>query len=306
MTAIGRIWIGLAKRSVPWLAWPGLLATSLSVTAYGLSVGSPLTCFSVAYALQATALLALERWMPHEAAWNESDGQTGANIGHTLVSKGTAQSFAAFGSLIGAQAYLMPEPAAQAALWPTSWPLPLQVLLGLAVAEFGLYWAHRLAHELPLLWRFHAIHHSVTRLWVINTGRFHFIDSLMKAGGAILMLWLMGVPLAVTIWISAVTAYIGLLTHCNVAMRCGPLSLVFNTPELHRWHHSRDPREGNMNYGENLVLWDQIFGTFLFRPGIRPPANIGIDEWTPPGFVQQLAWPFRRRRPPSGRLEQNR
>jgi len=42
-----------------------------------------------------------------------------------------------------------------------------------ALAEFGFFWAHRLADEWPLLWRFHAIHHSVTRLWFVNTGRFH-------------------------------------------------------------------------------------------------------------------------------------
>ena len=45
-------------------------------------------------------------------------------------------------------------------------------------------------------------------------------------------------------------------------MRFGWLNFVFNTPGLHRWHHSMDLREGNKNYGENLVCWDLLFGTF--------------------------------------------
>jgi sterol desaturase/sphingolipid hydroxylase (fatty acid hydroxylase superfamily) len=78
-------------------------------------------------------------------------------------------------------------------------------------------------------------------------------------------------------------------------MRFGPLSWIFNTPSLHRWHHSRDIKEGNKNYGENLMLWDQLFGTY-FNPPRRPPVNIGINEYMPPGFLQQLAHPFKRRK----------
>jgi sterol desaturase/sphingolipid hydroxylase (fatty acid hydroxylase superfamily) len=63
---------------------------------------------------------------------------------------------------------------------------------------------------------------------------------------------------------------------------------------LHRWHHSRDLREGNKNYGENLMIWDHIFRTWI-NPDRRPPANIGIAEDMPAGFLQQLAWPFKKR-----------
>jgi len=78
-------------------------------------------------------------------------------------------------------------------------------------------------------------------------------------------------------------------------MRFGPLSYVFNTPGLHRWHHSIDPAEGDKNYGENLVLWDLLFGTW-FNPDRRPPAAIGVRERMPKDFLGQLAAPFRWRR----------
>jgi sterol desaturase/sphingolipid hydroxylase (fatty acid hydroxylase superfamily) len=102
---------------------------------------------------------------------------------------------------------------------------------------------------------------------------------------------LLGAPLPVFLWVSAVTAFIGLLTHCNIDVRTGLFDRVFCTPRLHRWHHSRVLAEGNMNYGENLMLWDQVFGTY-FNPPRRPPADIGIDGRIATGFLPQLAQPF--------------
>src|SRR6185436_16187242 len=102
---------------------------------------------------------------------------------------------------------------------------------------------------------------------------------------------ILGAPKDVMIMVSAVTAIIGILTHSNVEMRCGWLNYVFNTPELHRWHHSKVLDEGNRNYGENLMLFDQLFGTF-FCPPRRPPRDIGISHPMPATFIEQLKVPF--------------
>lgn len=85
-----------------------------------------------------------------------------------------------------------------------------------------------------------------------------------------------------------------MLTHCNVDMRCGPLNFLFNTPQLHRWHHSMTPEEGDRNFGENLMVFDQLFGTYYHHPTRRPPTVIGIREPIPTGFFGQLLQPFRR------------
>jgi len=74
-------------------------------------------------------------------------------------------------------------------------------------------------------------------------------------------------------------------------MRFGVLNYLFNTPGLHRWHHSRDQREGNKNYGENLMIWDLIFRTY-FDAARRPPVDIGIAESMPQRWFGQLAAPF--------------
>lgn len=264
--------------------------------AYGFAVEMPALFFNVAYLLLALALYALEQTMPHERVWNENDGQTFANIAHTLTSKGVVQAAVIFSTVIGISTYVTPASEPGYGIWPRTWPMALQVILAIAAAEFGLYWAHRIAHEWPWLWRFHAVHHSVTRLWIVNTGRFHFVDSFKSIAIGMAILLALGAPMEVLIWLSAITAFVGMLTHCNVDMKFGPLSWWFNTPELHRWHHSKDLREGNKNYSENIMLWDHVFGTFYNARDYRPPVDIGIQEEMPPGFLQQLAWPFKRRR----------
>lgn len=278
-----------------WLVWPGLFAVCLAITGLGFAQGRPILFFNLAYLLLIVVLLTLERLMPHEAAWNDDDGQTFANIAHTLFSKGTVQTLVMFSTAIGIASYITPAAEPGFGIWPRHWPMAVQAVMGVVLAEFGLYWAHRLGHEWKPLWRFHAVHHSATRLWIVNTGRFHFVDSLVSIILGMVMLVPLGAPMEVLVWLSAVTAYIGMLTHCNVEVRLGPLSWLFNTPELHRWHHSRDFREMNRNYGENVMVWDHLFRTYL-NPPRRPPVQIGIHEYMPPGFLAQLAWPFQRRR----------
>lgn len=283
------------KYVVSWLAWPFLFITCMSVTAYGFSQDGalmPFICFNGAYAFLIVTLLWLERVMPHETKWHKSDGQTFANIAHTLTSKGTSQILAVVNLYIGANAATGGESALLGIhIWPSDWPLYAQVALAVVVSEFMLYWAHRTAHEFMPLWRFHAVHHSVEKLWIVNTGRFHFIDSLYSIVLGMIPLLLLGASMEIVMWLGAVTAFIGMLTHCNVEMRFGPLSWIFNTPELHRWHHSKKLREGNTNYGENIMLWDLVFRTF-FHEDRRPPSNIGITEYMPAKFTDQLIWPF--------------
>lgn len=278
---------------VSWMSWPVLLAGCVSATAYGIAIDKPVLAFNIAYLTLAFSLLALERLMPHEKEWLDNDGQTFANLAHTLLSKGVVQGLLVFGGVIGITSMITPAGEPGYSIWPREWPMWTQVILGLIAAEFMLYWAHRLSHEWYPLWRFHAVHHSVTRLWVINTGRFHFVDSVVSIVLGISVLVILGAPLEVITWLSAITAFIGMLTHCNVEMRFGPISWIFNTPGLHRWHHSRDLREGNRNYGENLMLWDQLFGTYINPVDRRPPANIGIAEEMPVSFWRQLIWPFK-------------
>lgn len=280
------------KYAISWISWPALMMICLGISAYGFSVGRPIIYFDIAYVFLIVSLLFLEWWMPHEKEWTKADGQTFANIAHTLTSKGTVQGIMIFSGAIGLAELIKPVAEPGYSIWPRDWPMWAQVCLGVTAAEFGLYWAHRTAHEWPILWRFHAVHHSVKRLWVVNTGRFHFLDSVYKILLGMGVLLSFGTPLEVVQWTSIVTAYVGLLTHCNVEMRFGWLSYIFSTPEVHRWHHSKVLAEGDMNYGENVVIWDLLFGSYTNDTSRRPPVDIGIHQYMPPRFVDQLIWPF--------------
>jgi sterol desaturase/sphingolipid hydroxylase (fatty acid hydroxylase superfamily) len=278
-------------------SWPALVAGTIALTATGRQVsGLPdVVVFNTVYLGLAAALFFLERLLPFERGWLADDGEVGTDLAHTVFNKGIAQVLLVVGAAFGVAELVASEGAG---LWPEHWPLALQIALGLLIAEIGLYAAHRMAHELPLLWRFHAVHHSATRLWFFNTGRFHVVDTMKSIALSQPLLFLAGAPVEVFQWVSMVTAYLGMLTHCNVDMRLGPLNLLVNSPELHRWHHSMEIREGNRNYGENLMVFDHAFGTWLL-PAARPPAMIGIREAMPRGFLGQLVQPFRSRQPPS-------
>lgn len=275
------------------LLWPGLFCLGLLGSYFAFQTHWSLFWFNVVYLSLVVLIAIFERIMPYEQTWLRRDGETFNDIAHTLLSKGVVQIAAAIGTSFPMALATVVQPAFTSPLhiWPDSWPLFLQVVLGLAIAELGLYIAHRLAHENLSLWRFHALHHSVERLWVVNTGRFHLVDSLLKIAMSQTPLYLLGAPLPVFLWIGAVTAFIGLLTHCNIDVRTGPLDWVLSTPRLHRWHHSRRLEEGNTNYCENLVLWDQLFGTYHNPP--RPsPVDIGISGKIAKGFLAQFAQPF--------------
>ena len=281
------------KRVLTYCSWPTVFFLGLTGAYFAFSSEHPITTFLAVYAGAVASLFLLERYIPYETEWLQSDGETVNNIAHTLLTKGLVQLAATAAVLFPmlTAIFLQPLAAMKFDLWPSQLPMVVQVTLALMIAEFGLYWAHRIAHETVFFWRFHALHHSVVRLWVVNTGRFHVADSLFKIALSQIPLYLMGAPLQVFWWLAAVTAFIGILTHCNVDMKTGPLDYVFSTPRLHRWHHSKELPEGNTNYGENLVIFDQLFGSY-FNPDRPSSTNIGIKGEIAKGFLPQLFQPF--------------
>lgn len=283
------------KMFLSLISWPLVFFSGLLGAHFAFSSSRPMLAFVLVYAVAVLLLFLLERYIPYERRWLLADGETVNDIAHTILTKGLVQVLALLGALFPMLTATMLQPllVARFDVWPVAMPAPLQVALAMIIAEFGLYWSHRIAHERLFFWRFHALHHSVTRLWVVNTGRFHIADSLFKVAFSQIPLYLLGAPLQVFWWLGAVTAFMGILTHCNVDMRTGVLDYVFSTPRLHRWHHSKDMREGNTNYGENIVVFDLLFGTY-FNPDRPSSTDIGIRGQIARGFLRQLAQPFSR------------
>ena len=201
------------KYLLSWALWPFLLSVCIAISAYGFYIDKSIIFFNVAYVFLIVSLFFIEQWMPHERKWSQPDGQNIVNIAHTLSSKGTVQTLLIFAGALGIADLITPYTQEGYSVWPRDWPLVIQIILGVVAAEFALYWAHRLSHEWPFLWRFHAIHHSAVKLWFLNTGRFHFIDSAISIILAMIVLVSLGAPMEVVKWQAMLTAFIGMLTH---------------------------------------------------------------------------------------------
>jgi sterol desaturase/sphingolipid hydroxylase (fatty acid hydroxylase superfamily) len=182
-----------------------------------------------------------------------------------------------------------------ASAWPAHWPLLAQLPLALLAGEAVQYFTHRLGHEWEPLWRLHATHHSAPRLYFLNAARFHPLDVAIDTAAGLVPLVLLGAPAATTALFALFTAVFGYLQHCNVRVALGPLNYVFSMAELHRWHHAKDLRDANTNYGSNLIVFDLLFGTFHWPKDREPPEEIGLPALRafPQSYWGQLASPLR-------------
>lgn len=253
--------------------------------------------------LAATAAIAvLERMLPHRPAWNRSHGDVRTDVLHMVFGMLPVPALfraAALGGLTAAASALSSRFGGP--LWPAHWPMVVQLVVALLVAELGQYWVHRLAHERASLWRLHVVHHSVERLYWLNAGRFHPLDTLLQHASQIAPLVILGAGDQVIALFTVFTAANGMLRHANVDMRTSWLGWVLSTAELHRWHHSLEVDESNANYGANLIVWDVLFGTRR-APRHAGPAKLGLAHAFPRDFLGQLASPFRGR-PPQAHAE---
>ena len=102
--------------------------------------------------------------------------------------------------------------------------------------------------------------HSSRRLYFLNAPRFHFIDLCLSGLASAIPLALVGVTPQVVVLVAVFTALHGNWQHANVRYKLGWLNWIFAGAELHRWHHSSIIRHSNSNYGNNLILFDILFG----------------------------------------------
>jgi sterol desaturase/sphingolipid hydroxylase (fatty acid hydroxylase superfamily) len=170
-------------------------------------------------------------------------------------------------------------------------PPAVEPILAAVLFDLAIYWLHRWSHEVPLLWRFHAVHHSIDHLDWISGFRVHPLDGALVAPPFIFLL-AAGFDPEVAGALAIIQIVLGLFLHANVRWRLRLLHRVVITPELHHWHHTNDPDAIHSNYSVFLPLWDQLFGTY-FMPTDRRPEEYGIDEYMPEGIVAQLRYPFR-------------
>ena len=176
--------------------------------------------------------------------------------------------------------------------WVQALPFPAALLLILLTADVVQYWAHRALHEVPLLWRLHAVHHSAKNMDWLAGSRLHVLEVLLMRTLVLAPILVLGFGKDVVDAYIVIVGFQAVFNHANVSVRLGPLRHVFVTPNFHHWHHARDAAGIDRNYASHFSFLDRLFGTAA-DPDREWPESYGIDgNYVPDGFLRQTAFPF--------------
>jgi len=167
----------------------------------------------------------------------------------------------------------------------------VRFLLVVLAADLVEYVTHRAYHEVPFLWRFHAVHHSPQHMDWLSGSRLHVGEVLMTRATILVPIFLLGFPQDTLFAYIVFVSVQAVLVHANIAVDVGWLRYLVVTPQYHHWHHASDAEALDRNYCAHTPLFDLAFGTFHL-PGARWPRAYGTVKPIPGNFVQQLLYPF--------------
>ncbi len=174
-----------------------------------------------------------------------------------------------------------------------SLPWLVQFVIVLVASDMLQYWYHRLFHQVPFLWGFHAVHHSARKMDWLAGSRMHFVEVVLLRAVTSLPLFTLGFSASV------MQAYLGFiyvwssLLHANVGGNFNWLGHWIATPRFHHWHHGLEREAFDVNFAIHFPWIDKLFGTFHLPPD-RWPMDYGIPEDVPKGYGGQFLYPWTR------------
>lgn len=209
-------------------------------------------------------------------------------IGYNAISNIAVQGFNDFIGLLGMKNVVAFE--------IRSFPVWCQLLILLVVKDFIDWNVHRLLHRNQWLWQFHKVHHSVEQMGFAAHLRYHWMETIVYRTIEYIPLAMIGFSINDFILVHIFTLAIGHLNHSNVRLPLGPLKYLFNSAEMHIWHHAKKlPKTYGVNFGVTLSSWDFLFNTVYWpKSGRDEPLGFERSEFFPTTFFKQVIIPFRK------------
>jgi sterol desaturase/sphingolipid hydroxylase (fatty acid hydroxylase superfamily) len=262
----------------------GLNGLAIYLTAAGHSLWWVAPIGIAAFALA----FAMERVLPYEAEWNAGHDDVAKDVAHGLVYEINNLTALAVLPII-----VMFRP--WDGIWPTHWPLALQVLTAILVADCCMSVIHFWSHRINWMWRLHAVHHGVHRLYGFNGLVRHPLHQSLDLTVGTLPLIVAGMTQEVATLLALAISIQLVVQHSNVDYVLGPFRQWLAIGPVHRLHHVNWAGEGDVNFGLFFTVWDKLLGSFRLDSPKPPVAgDIGIQDRPnfPQAYTDQLMLPF--------------
>ena len=162
-------------------------------------------------------------------------------------------------------------------------PIWLEVLIGVMILDLiAQYVVHFLLHRIKFMWKFHMVHHSDTNVDVTTGTRHHPGDYVFRELFALIAIVAGGLPFGIYMVYRILTIVFTYWTHANLNMPVAidkALSLIFITPNIHKFHHHFERPWTDTNFGNIFSLWDRMFGTLVYDDPHK--ITYGLDVLNP-------------------------
>lgn len=178
-------------------------------------------------------------------------------------------------------------------------PLWIAVVASFILLDFVVWLQHVVFHAIPALWKLHMMHHADLDFDVTTGTRFHPIEMVISMGIKAAAILLLGAPVLAILVFEVLLNGTSMFNHANIDIP-RPIDRVLRffvvTPDMHRVHHSVEPKETNTNFGFNLPWWDYLFGTYRDQPEAgHHGMTIGLKQIRDPNkntYLHLLVLPF--------------
>ncbi|BBY31527.1 sterol desaturase family protein [Mycolicibacterium sediminis] len=264
----------------------GLNGAGIAVAA----AGAPKSWLLVILGFAIATTFLVERVIPYDPEWNHDRADGTRDRIHVAVNETLILASVAAIPLLAA---IVPAPQ----LWPHDWPFLAQVLTAILVADFGITVVHLASHKIGVLWRFHAVHHSITRFYGLNGLMKHPLHQTVEMAAGVAPLILVGLPVDVASALALAVAIQLLLQHSNADYRIGLARYVLAVNEGHRFHHLKWAGIGDVNFGLFTLVWDHLMRTFSYdsaRQFDSTQLGMAAKPDYPNGYLRQVIYPFTR------------